>query len=66
MIFTPLAVGARNRLREHELEVVRTGIFQGEHATRTRCADHAGEWTVWFTETAMVLKPGTNKAPVRA
>ena len=66
MIFTPLAVRARNRLREHELEVVRTGIFQGEHATRTRCADHAGEWTVWFTETAMVLKPGTNKAPVRA
>jgi len=39
MTFTPLTARAKNRLREHILEVVRSGSFHGQHAILTRCTD---------------------------
>ena len=53
MTFTPLSARAKNRLREHTLEVVRSGIFQGQPAILTRCTDHGCGWTGWFTDTEM-------------
>lgn len=53
MTFTPLTARATNRLREHTLELVRLGIFQGQHAILTRCPDHDCRWTGWFIDTEM-------------
>ena len=53
MTFIALTARAKNRLREHTLEVVRTGIFQGQQAILTRCADPECRWTGWFTDTEM-------------
>ena len=53
MTFTPLTARTKNRLREHTLEVVRSGIFQGQQAILTRCVDASCDWTGWFTDTEM-------------
>ena len=56
------AVRALNRLREHTLEVVRTGIFHGQHASLTRRTDDGCDWNGWFTDTEIRLAqpvPGT-------
>ena len=46
---------AKNRLREHDLQVIRSGVFQGQHAILTRCADPDCRCTGWFTDAEMVL-----------
>ena len=53
MTVTSLSTRAKNRLREHTLEVVRSGIFQSQHAILTRCTDPECDWTRWFTDTEM-------------
>ena len=53
MTLTPLTSRAKNRLREHDLQVIRSGVFQGQHAILTRCADPDCRWTGWFTDTEM-------------
>ena len=55
MALTPLTTRAKNRLREHTLEVVRSGIFQNQHAILTRCTDPECGWTGWFSDSEMNL-----------
>ena len=48
MTLTPLILRAKNRLRDHTLEITREGIFNGQLAVLTHCIDHGCGWTGWF------------------
>lgn len=48
---------AKNRLREHALEVVPSSEnFQGQSAVLTRCTDENCNWTGWFTHDEIALE----------
>ena len=55
MTLTPLTLRAKNRLRDHPLEISRVGIFNGQPAVLTHCTDPGCGWTGWFTDAEMVL-----------
>ena len=53
MGFTPHTRRATNRLAEHNLVIVRQGVFQGQPAVLTRCTEPGCGWTGWFTPAEM-------------
>jgi hypothetical protein len=64
MSMTPLNRRARNRLREHDLVVIRRGTFRGEPAILTACRDPRCDWMGWFTTLEMsVDAPDTQEPP---
>lgn len=50
---------ARNRLAEHDLQIVRHGAFRGSPAVLTRCAQTGCDWRGWFTDTEMTVNHDT-------
>jgi hypothetical protein len=62
MTLTPLTLRAKNRLRDHTLEISREGIFNGQPAVLTHCIDHGCGWAGWFTDAGMVLTECTSAA----
>ena len=48
MTLTPLTLRAKNRLRDHTLEISREGILNGQSAVLTHCIDHGCGWTGLF------------------
>ena len=60
----PKSARARNRLRDHRLELVRRGSLNGLPALLARCSDpdcpniakDGAAWTGWFTESEVELR----------
>ena len=58
---------ARNRLAEHQLEIVRPGTFRGSPAVLTRCPRPGCGWRGWFTAAEMTIDHATAEhCPTRA
>jgi hypothetical protein len=58
---------ARNRLAEHQLEIVRPGSFRGSPAVLTRCPRPGCGWHGWFTDAEMTIDHATTEhRPTRA
>ena len=63
-VLRPRSARARNRLRDHTLEVVRHGTLEGASAVLTRCTDRdcpniakdGTAWSGWFTDTEIDLQ----------
>ena len=58
---------ARNRLAEHQLEIVRPGSFRNSRAVLTRCTRPGCGWRSWFTDTEITVDHATTEhSPTRA
>jgi hypothetical protein len=67
-ILGPKSARAKNRTRDHTLEVVRRGVLDGVPAVLTRCTDRkcpnivkdGAAWSGWFTQSEIEVRDPRN------